>query len=214
MLDHLEVAVGSVRGAPAVGRARREGLRWTPPADRHVTVAFYGEVPEGYLDDMVRALSAAAAGVPPFSAALAGAGLFDGRTLWVGLAGDGWPPLMAAAGRVGADLLGREQERRSRPHLTIARARPGARGRDARGRDARGRGDGARGGAGRGVPAAGRGASGEADPAALAHALALYRGPTWQVRDVVLVSSHLGAGPGGTPRHDVVHVAGLGAVAG
>ena len=34
--------------------------------------------------------------------------------------------------------------------------------------------------------------------------LEAYDGPAWQVEDVVLVASHLGEGPRGRPRHEVV----------
>ena len=187
VLEHLETTLASVRGGQA------SGLRWTLPEARHITLAFYGEVPEGYLDDVASALDDVAAAHRSFAAALRGAGLFDGRTLWVGCSGDGWGQLMSAAGRIGTDLLGRAEDRRSRPHLTVARVA-------GRGRAARG-------------PA--RGADPDAvDPAALAHALALYTGPTWSVDEVALMSSRLGAGPGGSPRYDVVHRSALAAVAG
>lgn len=197
VLAHLETALASVRG----GEGR--GLRWTPPEDRHITLAFYGEVPEGYLEDLAQALDDVAGGHPPFEASLRGAGLFDGRTLWVGCAGDGWGPLMASGGQVGMGLLGRAEDGRSRPHLTVARLGGRARGR--RG-DGRGGGRVAGPGGGRtlgGGQASARGTAG--DPAALAHALALYTGPSWTVGEIALVSSRLGAGPSGTPRYDVVH---------
>lgn len=202
VLDHLERALGTVRASvgPDVGRTGRQGLvRWTEPVDRHVTIAFFGEVPDGYLDEVAGALDEVAGRHVPFDAVLRGAGLFDGRTLWIGCGGDGWGPLMADAGRVGEELLGRRGDRRSRPHLTVARVQrsgwTGSRGSHRRG-DAR--------------PAAAPGA----EPAALAHALALYGGPRWSVSDVVLVRSRLGVGPGGSPLHDVVGRFPLRAVAG
>ncbi len=154
-----------------------------------MTIAFFGEVPDGYLDDVAAALDDVAADHAPFDAVLRGAGLFDGRTLWIGCGGEGWGPLMADAGRVGAQLLARREDRRSRPHLTVARVQ--------RSGSAGPRGSSRRGGA-RATDAPG------SNPAALAHALALYGGPQWLVSDVVLVRSHLGAGPGGGALHDVV----------
>ncbi len=213
-LGHLEGALASVRGGPAARpRAGRAGLRWTPPEDRHVTLAFYGEVPQGYVDDLAAALDAVARAAEPFEAALAGAGLFDRRTLWVGCAGGGWTDLMRAAGVAGGEVVGRAADGRNRPHLTVARFRPGAGRGDGR-RAGRGRSRAIGGGGGRGDrPAVREGAPGP-DAAALAHALALYRGPAWTVREVELVASQLGAGPGGSPIHDVVHRSPLGAVAG
>lgn len=214
VLVHLENALAVVGGPGAAahdaGRAgvRSGGLRWTPPEDRHVTLAFFGEVPEGYLDDVAQGLDDVARRHAPFAAALRGAGLFDGRTLWVGCTGDAWAPLMADACRLGTDLLGRAEDHRSRPHLTIARTtsgrRPGGRRGSAGERGSR-RAD-------AGDPRAGMPSG--VDPAALAHALALYAGPAWTVGEIVLVSSRLGAGSGGSPLHDVVHRSALPAVAG
>jgi 2'-5' RNA ligase len=124
VLDHLETALAVVRGGLG-----GPWLRWTPPDHRHITLAFYGEVPEGHLDDLAGALDDAALAQPRFDAAVRGAGVFGGRTLWVGCSGDGWGPLMTAAGQIGADLLGRHPDDRSRPHLTVARVGDRARAR-------------------------------------------------------------------------------------
>ena len=189
-LGHLETALTTVRG----GRPE-PSLRWTSPDDWHITLAFYGEAPEGYLDDVARALDDLGRTLPPFDAALRGAGLFDGRTLWVGCSDEGWGPLMTGTGRIGAEVLGRPADRRSRPHLTIARVGSRARGDVDRGaRDGR--------------------SSVSGEPASLAHALAVYAGPSWTVGEIALMSSRLGAGPGGVPRYDVVHRSRLSAVAG
>lgn len=192
VLDHLETALTAVRG----GRAE-PSLRWTRPDDRHITLAFHGEVPEGYLEDLAGALDDAALAQPQFDAALRGAGLFSGRTLWVGCSGEGWGPLMAAAGQIGADLLGRQTDGRSRPHLTVARAGDRARARSGSG--AGGRPPTTR------AARASTGSVGADAPASFAPALALYTGPTWTVGEIVLVRSQLGSGPSGAPRYDVVH---------
>lgn len=184
VLDHLETALASVRGGSEAGTA----LRWTPPEGRHVTLAFYGEVGDGYTDELAAALESAGRSIEPFEASLRGAGLFDGRTLWVGCAGDGWTRLIAAATGVGTELLRRAPELRSRPHLTVARMRSHAR---------------------RGATGAG-----EREVGAIAHALALYTGPTWTVGEIALVSSRLGAGPSGSPLYGVVQRFELPTVAG
>lgn len=216
VLDHLENALAVVRAG------RTDGLRWTLPRSWHITAAFFGEAPEGSLEEVAEALDGVGAAHEAFDAALRGAGLFDGRTLWVGCSGDGWGSLTAAAARVGADVLGRVEELRSRPHLTIARTA----GRTGPRRGRRGGGPGPA-GPGRAVPGGGGPGKGEpsgagrvpssavgADPAALAHALALYAGPTWTVTDIVVYRSRLGAGPGGRPAYDVVHRSALRPVAG
>lgn len=220
-LEHLEVALRAVGGDP---NRRRGPLRWTEPDARHLTLAFYGEVPEGYLDELTRALADVAAATAPFRLALRGAGVFDGRTLWVGCSGDTdtLQALMAGAGAVGSDVLRRDPDNRSRAHLTVARVRSGARHRpDRRGRARRRPGerpaawpDGGTRPAGPAAPMAPGGDAEPADVQALAHALAIYEGPAWTVREIALLASDLGAGHRGAPRYDVVHLAALGAVAG
>ena len=192
VLDRLETALAVVRHGPT-----GPWLRWTPPDHRHITLAFYGEVPEGYLDDLAGALDDSALAQPRFDAAVRGAGLFSGRTLWVGCSGAGWGPLMTAAGQIGADLLGRQPDGRSRPHLTVARVGD-------RARASSGSGAGGRPRTTRAVRAS-TDSVGADDPASLAHALARYTGPTWTVGEIALMSSKLGAGPSGAPRYDVVH---------
>lgn len=196
-LDHLERALGSVRGAADPGDTRGP-VRWTSADDRHLTLAFYGEVPDGRLEELSAELTATVAGAEPFPVTLRGAGVFDHRTLWIGCADpDGrLAALSARAVALGEELLGRRDDRvRSRAHLTVGRVRDRARTRERRGR--------------------GRAAApGGVDVVSLVHALAVYDGPRWDVAEVVLVSSRLGAGDGGHPAHDVVHRAALGAVAG
>lgn len=126
VLDHLETALATLRGSAGLDHAA--GLRWTDAADRHLTLAFYGEVPSGYVDDVVLGLGEAAAATAPFEIALRGAGMFDRRTLWIGAAGDteALTRLMARSVDVGAEVLGRGDDRvRSRAHLTVARRRDG-----------------------------------------------------------------------------------------
>ena len=206
VLDHLEAALTSVRG-PADPDDARSPLRWTLPADRHLTLAFYGDVPEGYLDEVTDGLRIAVGSQAQLELALRGAGSFDRRTLWVGCGGqsEALSRLTASCADVGARVLGRYDDRpHSRAHLTVARVRPGARTRPARYR---------RDGPENGLRTA-RGASDATGLADLAHALAVYQGPTWLDRDVALVRSSLGAGPAGHPRHEVVERFALQAVAG
>lgn len=196
VLDHLDTALLVARaGTP--GDDGRGPLRWTAAQDRHVTLGFYGRVPAGLEPELVEMLQDVADESGPFELRLRGAGVFDRRTVWVGCAGEGIAPLMAAAGRVGSDLLGRVDDRiRSRAHLTVARVRPLARARGAR----------------RAGGAVGRGT--DAVVTGLVHALAVYEGPSWIVDEIDLVASEPGAGPGGGPRYETVERFRLGAVAG
>lgn len=75
-------------------------LRWPDPDQWHVTVAFYGERPDGSVDELAEHVAAAVAttgfpargmGSPSLDLHLRGAGSFSGRTLWIGVGGDVGP---------------------------------------------------------------------------------------------------------------------------
>ncbi|HEY3436934.1 MAG TPA: RNA 2',3'-cyclic phosphodiesterase [Actinotalea sp.] len=196
-LDHLDTALTAVRSV-AQPRDSRGPVRWTDPSQHHLTLAFYGEVPDGAAEDLVEALAVVADDIEPFSVALRGAGLFDSRTLWIGCAGDTaeLARLTAGAVAVGGEVVGRADDRvRSRAHLTVARVAARA---QSRRRPDRSTGPGAHDRARHSrVDAA-------AEVAALVQALAVYEGPSWTVTEVALVQSQLGAGASGRPRHDVI----------
>jgi RNA 2',3'-cyclic 3'-phosphodiesterase len=181
--EHLELALACVRGA----QDSRGPLRWAPAEDRHLTLAFYGEVSAGQGDDLAAGLDRVADAHAPFEVRLRGAGVFDRRIFWIGAGGD-----VAALGALTADCVdlgqsvtGRADHRvRSRSHLTVARVRGQSRARQA--------GWGPR-------------AAEPDDVAGLAHALAVYEGPTWRVGEIVLISSRPGEGPSGGPAYDAVH---------
>lgn len=251
-LDHLQVAVDAV--VPPWRGGGPSPLRWTDPEQRHVTLAFFGEVPGGAADELTAELAAVAARWDPFEAELAGAGVFSGSALWVGLQTDvDIVPFMAECEAAGAGISRLDARDRRRAHLTVARL--GRRGRQGRGgrRGERDRGrpewaggprsprggewsgrrggwadDGAaargsdwhRGSTGRQAGPARTGRSrepggparpGEVDLDAVVHALSVYRGPVWQATQLDLVSSVLGEGRGGGPRHEVLATLPLGA---
>lgn len=197
---HLELALAGI-GGPFLADPGR-GLRWVPPEQRHVTLVFHGEVPDGAVPDYVDALGDTLADVPPFELALSGGGTFGGRTLWVGVAGSvddlRRAGELAQDAAVGASGLPASDRTSGRPHLTVARA-------TVRAAEGRRRVDGARGGT-RGP----RGREAEASPLVpWARALAVYRGPSWRVDAVHVVASRLGEGRSGGPLHEDVAVIGL-----
>src|SRR5690606_18008448 len=111
--------------AEALTRRQRglPGARWRPPEALHVTLAFYGEVPEPQADDLAAELVRAR--VDPFELKLSGVGAFgDGhrsRALWAGVAP--CEPLNVLAGRCRAagSRAGIVMEARDyRPHVTLA----------------------------------------------------------------------------------------------
>ena len=111
----------------ALADHRDEVLAWTLPEQWHITLAFYGQVEDKRVPDLKARLTRAAKRHPLISVALAGAGRFDGRTLWVGCSGDvatmrEISRSAAAAGRrVGASSA--DDAPRFRAHVTLARAR-------------------------------------------------------------------------------------------
>lgn len=198
VLDHLDQALQTV-SPPWLG-AGPPPLRWVAPEQRHVTLAFYGEVPDGALEDLADALGGVAAEHEPLRLQLAGAGLFSRATLWVGvraLDDDGaLVRLMADCGAAAEGVSHLEPRDRNRAHLTVARlsARQHREEADRRRRSRRGE-----------LPR-----TPSIDLPALAHALSLYRGPEWEAEEIELVESRLGAGRGGGPQHEVVATVPLG----
>lgn len=183
VLDHLELPLTNLRlgaGAP---------LRWVPVDQQHVTIAFYGEVPDGAVDDVTAAVTETAAHHGPLDLHLRGGGVFSGRTLWVGVGGE--TARLAALMADAADAPYVEQDldpddedddgaprsrraparERNRAHLTVARESRRSWG---------------------------------TDLAGLASVLAVYEGPAWRAATVELVSSRLGEGRSGGPLHEVL----------
>lgn len=100
------------------------GLRPVPDERLHLTVAFFGSVGLPSVSELQQRLGRAASRHGPFALQLDGGGRFDGHVLWARVVGDVEPlrGLARAAGaagrRVGLDL----EDRRYRPHVTLARA--------------------------------------------------------------------------------------------
>jgi 2'-5' RNA ligase len=73
-------------------RAAWPRLRWTGPAEWHVTLAFLGEVDAGVLPGLGTRLERAARRHPVLQLSVTGAGTFPGarraRVLWAGIRGD------------------------------------------------------------------------------------------------------------------------------
>jgi 2'-5' RNA ligase len=120
----------SETAALAVAAGHDERLRYVPTEQWHVTTAFYGEVTEDVLPDLVNRLGRAAKRSAPMTLRVAGVGTFPkqsakARVLWAGLGGDVEQlarladRCVAAGRRCGLAM----EDRPYRAHLTIARAR-------------------------------------------------------------------------------------------
>jgi 2'-5' RNA ligase len=107
---------------------RALSLRWVPPQNLHITVWFFGEVPERAAADILNAIERPFL-VPSFDLHVAGLGAFPPsgipRVLWLGVETGG-----ESLTRLHAELatrlrpLGFEPERRPvSPHMTLARVK-------------------------------------------------------------------------------------------
>lgn len=109
--------------------ARRDaggGLRWTPPGQWHLTVAFMAAAPARVVDDLADRVAAAVARSPAFDVFLGAGGCFPdvtrARVLWVGVPGAAALPRLARAVRSACAVAGGAPEGGAfRAHVTLAR---------------------------------------------------------------------------------------------
>ena len=171
-----------------LGTAPDTRSAYQPPQNWHLTVAFYGEVPDGLAQALAAQWPSLDPHCRPFSAELTGAGMFGRRIAWVGAQVDdaAWRRLTRALSGAALGLGGDDRQERSRPHLTIARVSPTAAPRNA----------------GRSQNARPNARPAFADEiAAAVQALSVYRGPAWTVDSVTLFASELGQGVDRHPRY-------------
>lgn len=117
------------RDLDAAMGSRDPRLRWVPPDQWHITVAFYGDVPAEVADSLLTRLERVASRAEPFHLELAQLGGFPSarraRVTYVAVSGDAAAlrrladRCTAAGRRVGLDL----EERRFHAHLTLGRSR-------------------------------------------------------------------------------------------
>jgi len=120
----------------AAGIEGLPGWRWVRPEGWHVTLRFLGEVAAEAVAAAAPAWERAASMAEPFSVRLAGLGCFPPRgaprILWAGVEETGGGGELARLARE-VELaarglgLGAEPDRPFRAHVTLGRARPGAR---------------------------------------------------------------------------------------
>jgi 2'-5' RNA ligase len=127
-IDPPEEVLGEIgRIQERLQRMIRGEVRWVRPEAIHLTLKFFGDIPEATVADIAAVAGASAAGEAPFSFAIGGAGVFPDqrrpRVLWLGIDGD-VPRLVrfqqeleGGLGKIGFPA----EERPFRPHLTLAR---------------------------------------------------------------------------------------------
>ncbi|MDR0488751.1 MAG: RNA 2',3'-cyclic phosphodiesterase [Propionibacteriaceae bacterium] len=113
--DHVAGALEMVR---LPGRSRNP---WIPQMNWHITLAFYGNQPEGVLDELIGNLQTAAVATVPFEIALGGAGVFHRDVCWIGTT-DPSGSLNPLAERVRGDYAIGDQHTKNRFHVTISRS--------------------------------------------------------------------------------------------
>ena len=109
-------------------RVAEPGLAWVPSTKLHLTMKFFGEVPEPDAPRLAAAADVVAARHQPFEMTLGGVGAFPNfrraRVVWIGVATDPRLELLhhdleVACGEAGFEVEGRP----FRPHITLARVR-------------------------------------------------------------------------------------------
>ena len=113
-------------------------IRWVKPHNIHLTLKFLGDVDDTAIPEVCTAVSQAAALNQPFDFEIGNCGSFgsgdSARVLWIGVTG-GHTELEKLHHAVNANLadIGFSPDRRKfNPHLTLARIRNAASGRNAR----------------------------------------------------------------------------------
>jgi 2'-5' RNA ligase len=162
--------------------SRRETapFRWSAPEQWHLTLAFAAQVPDRAYDDLVARLARAAAKRSPMEARIAGGGAFPN------------------VGRARVLFAGVETEAEElRRAATGARAALAKAGAEVDGQRFRPH-----------LTLARMGRPVEAPK--WVRLLEGYAGPTWTIEEIALIASHLGEGPRGRPRHEVVETFSLG----
>jgi 2'-5' RNA ligase len=97
-------------------RSRYADLRWIPAHRWHLTLAFSGEIAADEVDGVAEMVARGLAGHGPLQLQFRGAGQFDRRALWLGVAGQ-------VAGLKALARVVTFDRRPYRPHLTVARLR-------------------------------------------------------------------------------------------
>jgi RNA 2',3'-cyclic 3'-phosphodiesterase len=122
-----ESVLAEIERAVGPHRSDRDGWRWTPRADWHVTIRFLGTTTQARA--VATTMAAVAARTPAFSVHVGGFGAFPApnraRTLWVGLQqGEHRVASIERALTPVLDKLGFPPERRRfSPHLSLCRLR-------------------------------------------------------------------------------------------
>jgi 2'-5' RNA ligase len=105
----------------------RGDVRWVSPEAIHLTLKFFGDIPECDVANISAVAGKAAAEVGPFDLTIGGAGVFPDphrpRVIWLGMSGDAARLVTFQQGmeRALREIGFPGEERPFRPHLTLGR---------------------------------------------------------------------------------------------
>lgn len=131
-LEIAPAALVELARLQAALQSRVDFRRWQPSANMHLTIHFFGEVPEDLVPRLAEHLAIACQGVAPFSLRLGSLGAFprrgQPRVLWLGVEdpSQGLSALEARMRSAIGDLGLLREERTYSPHITLARESRGA----------------------------------------------------------------------------------------
>ena len=125
----LEPPGSAVDDLDAFLQARRDAaadLRWSPPPQWHLTLAFMAVAPERVVEDLIDHVAEAAARFVPVPLAIVGGGCFPdvtrARVLWAGVeGGEALAPLVRSVRSACAVVGAAPEGGPFRAHLTLAR---------------------------------------------------------------------------------------------
>jgi RNA 2',3'-cyclic 3'-phosphodiesterase len=175
-VEHLDDFLG-------VRRSSGPELRWSPPGQWHLTLAFMGSAPDRVVDEVVDAVAGVASRSSPMGLAVVGGGCFPdvtrAKVLWAGVGGSvgsgGSADVPEALGRLARGV---------RSACSVAGAAPEG---------------------GPFVPHLTLGRFSRAEDATRwMRVLSTYTGPPWVASDVAVVASHLPRDRGHRARHEVL----------
>jgi len=123
--EEILAEIGRIQGR--LQRMIQGEVRWVRPEAIHLTLKFFGDIPETAITDIAAVVETVAAMEAPLTLSIGGAGVFPDqrrpRVLWLGMGGD-VPRLLNFQKKVesGLGIAGfPAEERPFRPHLTLAR---------------------------------------------------------------------------------------------
>ncbi len=118
----------SINQAVRQWKSLSDQVKWVPPDQYHLTLAFLGEVSQEQIPEIAEATAAQLIGLPPFTIQISGFGAFPSRNrarvLWLGIA-RGTDSLQEAYRRVWSALqpFGFASDGSFHPHVTLGRVK-------------------------------------------------------------------------------------------